>query len=403
MTRGLTDHERALIDAAVARGQVQRVPQGQSGQPRIQWDGAKLVYVEKQPVRSISFGRGPKPCPKVAARRRRVAEMIDQGMTAAEVALNLTIHESMARQDAAKIGKRFARAKRKANTEKTPRERLFDLWMRKGVTDAALHKREVTAAKKRAKVKAGRDRRRFKAVPVATGKVSALAPQSATGTIFPNSVRKPLASDSVFKDGAMNSKIGGDVLVGWLAGARIVTLTLEERATCPATCAMWSACYGNNMSKGVVRWLHGPELEAKIAAEIPALIEDHGKVLVRLHVLGDFYSPEYVALWDSLLREHPGLAVFGFTAHLPGTEMGDLIAAVRAVHGRRFSLRHSGYMDDWGSFVFPHEPLEDVKQIGKALVCPEQREGLWTPETKRHCGNCAACWSSDVPVAFSQH
>ena len=48
--------------------------------------------------------------------------------------------------------------------------------------------------------------------------------------------------ENVLKCGRNNSKIGGDVLVGRLRGARIFTLTLEERATCPRSCAMWRAC-----------------------------------------------------------------------------------------------------------------------------------------------------------------
>ena len=36
-----------------------------------------------------------------------------------------------------------------------------------------------------------------------------------------------------------NKKLGKVVKVGRLQGARIFTLTLEERATCPTTCAHW--------------------------------------------------------------------------------------------------------------------------------------------------------------------
>ena len=72
-----------------------------------------------------------------------------------------------------------------------------------------------------------RDRRRFKLTPVADGIISVLAPANATGTIFRSRVEE-IGDAPVFKDGAWNSKIGGDVLVGRLRGAKIFTLTLEE-------------------------------------------------------------------------------------------------------------------------------------------------------------------------------
>src|SRR5690606_37043752 len=46
--------------------------------------------------------------------------------------------------------------------------------------------------------------------------------------------------------GYNNVKIGNDVRKGLFRGYRIFTLTLEERATCPRSCANWTSCYGNN-------------------------------------------------------------------------------------------------------------------------------------------------------------
>lgn len=170
-----------------------------------------------------------------------------------------------------------------------------------------------------------RDRRRFKATPVPTGDpAKALTPDHPAAvegrTLFPSRVMIPSDAEPVLKDGASSSKIGGDVLVGRLKGAKILTLTLEERATCPRSCALWLSCYGGGM-QFARRWKHGPELEARIADEVAAACAV-GPVLVRLHVLGDFYSVEYVELWWELLNRHPNLHAFGFTAWGPDTEIG---------------------------------------------------------------------------------
>lgn len=245
-----------------------------------------------------------------------------------------------------------------------------------------------------------RDRRRFKSTPVPLGETSILADPDAAGSIFLSRVFEPSDAETVLKDGASNSKIGGDVLVGWLKGARIVTLTLEERATCPRSCQLWRGCYGNSMHLAR-RWRHGPELEARIRREVAALCADHDRVLVRLHVLGDFYSLGYVEMWGDLMLDHEGLAVFGFTAHGEETPLGAEIARRRRAFGRRWSIRHSGRTGRWGAFTidFPTER----KQIGDALVCPEQVDAMVGGARRAHCGSCAACWSTDAPIVFVEH
>ena len=73
----------------------------------------------------------------------------------------------------------------------------------------------------------------------------------------------------------------------------------------------------------------GPELEARLEREIEVLDVRHGGgFVVRLHVLGDFYSVEYVGLWRRLLRQYPTLRVFGYTARIDAKNY--LIAAALA-------------------------------------------------------------------------
>lgn len=157
-------------------------------------------------------------------------------------------------------------------------------------------------------------------------------------------------------------------------------------------------CYGNGMPHPR-RWKHGPELEAAIEAEVKALCATFPKVLVRLHVLGDFYSFDYLALWVGLLDDHPNLNLFGFTAWPPGTKIGDGIARARDALGQRFSIRHSGRTGKWGSFTV--DGATERRRFGDAIVCPEQVEA--ERQTGRHCGNCALCWHSSLPIVFREH
>ena len=61
----------------------------------------------------------------------------------------------------------------------------------------------------------------------------------------------------------------------------------------------------------------------------------------RLHLLGDFWSVEYVRLWLRLLDMFPNLFVFGYTHRKPrkngGDRIGDVLAQARRTHWARFA------------------------------------------------------------------
>ncbi len=255
------------------------------------------------------------------------------------------------------------------------------------------------AEKARARVK---DRRRFQITVPADGRISTVADKDAEGTIYPTSVETPTASSDVLVNGVNNRKIGGDVLVGRLKGAQIMTLALEERATCPRSCIHWLTCYGNNIPSR--RWAHGGALEDAIRRQVPELLRKR-PLLVRLHVLGDFYSLAYLRMWVELLDAHPDLAVFGFTAWGGGTEIGDAVKRVREAAPDQFAIRTSGETGPMGSWTIDWPTEKRFVRINgdAALVCPEQRDANDTGKRGKHCGNCAACWQSDVAVAFIEH
>ena len=273
-------------------------------------------------------------------------------------------------------------------------------------TDKAAIRRAASNERARAKV---RDRRRFKETPVPTGEhrtvLAADSPAVVEGrTTHPNKVLDPAdpvtADTAILKDGAWNSKIGGNVLVGRLKGAKILTLSLEERATCPRSCVHWRTCMGVN-DPHAVRWKHGAALMDRLWDEVMDLCERHEAVLIRLHYLGDFWSWEYVGFWRRLLLARENLHCFGFTAHPRESKIGSEIAHVRDAFPGQFSIRHSNSCYAWGSFTLDLPTAK--KTIGEAIVCPEQADAMNGAATGRHCGSCGACWSCDRPIAFVDH
>lgn len=248
-----------------------------------------------------------------------------------------------------------------------------------------------------------KERRRAKVTNPADGVIARAAPPGTTETLYPSTVADPVPGDPVLMDGANTAKIGGRVLVGRLKGAAIWTLALEERRTCPETCLHFLTCYGNNMGRAR-RWRHGPALEAAIRRHVASEIRN-GPMLVRLHMLGDFYSLDYLRLWVELIDTYPDLHLFGFTAWGRGTSIGDAVHRVREAAPDQFAIRTSGQAGRWGSWTldWPTEKRFVHMNGERAVVCPEQLDANAGGARGKHCGNCAACWESEESVAFIEH
>ena len=70
---------------------------------------------------------------------------------------------------------------------------------------------------------------------------------------------------------------------------------------------------------------HGEELERRLITEVKEICRlaasKDRKVLIRLHVLGDFYSVGYVEMWRKLLVLHKNLYVWGYTHVTPSDNL----------------------------------------------------------------------------------
>jgi hypothetical protein len=210
-------------------------------------------------------------------------------------------------------------------------------------------------------------------------------------SLFPSRVFDPDEVQRVLKSGEQSRKIGREVRKGARRGWPIFTLTLEERATCPRICRAWGFCYGNNM-QAAERITAGPALEAALQHELADLQRQNPTgFMVRLHVLGDFYSPDYVRFWTRALEALPALHIFGFTAHDPASEIVATLMYLANTQWDRFAVRFSG-MDGplLGSQLMPDHHA-------KAIPCPAQTEATDC------CATCALCWQSKRSIAFARH
>jgi hypothetical protein len=140
------------------------------------------------------------------------------------------------------------------------------------------------------------------------------------------------------------------------------------------------------------RFEHGPLLEDKLTEEVAALCSKHDKVAIRLHVLGDFYSIDYVRFWDGLMCIHPNLHVWGYTARVD--RIGREVMAMNLRYPDRWAVRISGNNDSCGPTQWY---AAEEKFRGQSFDCPEQTGKAAS------CADCAACWQSSMTVRFLSH
>lgn len=216
-------------------------------------------------------------------------------------------------------------------------------------------------------------------------------------TIFPGAVAHPHRGAPILKSGRDSPKLGAVVTRGAWAGMPVYSLTLEERATCPATCHHWRSCFGNSMPHAA-RNLHGPELEAELAREFGALQRRHPRgFVVRAHVLGDFYSVRYVRRWERWLDEFPALHAFGYTAWPRKTRIGAAVDRLADLRWDRFAIRLSSTEPGFGRAVTIRQTTDMRPDV---IICPAQ-----TGRTES-CSTCALCWAPAArakTIAFILH
>jgi hypothetical protein len=221
-------------------------------------------------------------------------------------------------------------------------------------------------------------------------------------TVFPSTIVHPNNSPRLLISGVNSRKIGARVTKGRWKNQPIYTLTLVERETCPANCSNWRTCYGNNMHYAR-RHQAGPALESRLAMELQRLDQKHPLgFVVRLHVLGDFYSTEYVRFWALQMRKYTTMKLFGFTAHHSESDIGWSVGFLNWLFRDRCFIRFSRGLAPDPSAPLTAEtiwrkPDTPVRHNG-GTVCPAQ-----TDRTDC-CGTCTLCWSPNAPhIVFIGH
>ena len=211
-------------------------------------------------------------------------------------------------------------------------------------------------------------------------------------TIFPGMLIPASQAPRLLKSGKNNRKIGYIATKGRWKGMPLYTLTLEERATCPSTCREWATCYGNNLH--MQPRIHPDEyFLLRLRGELAHLSAIHPEgFVIRLHVLGDFYSTEYVAFWREALAEFQALHIFGFTARQPADPIGHAVLLLMQDFEDQVLIRVSA----GGKPELCSEVVDDESEA-TGIVCPAEKD------ENKCCATCGLCWTSTRTITFLRH
>lgn len=208
-------------------------------------------------------------------------------------------------------------------------------------------------------------------------------------TIFLKSVKDPCDVKRILQPASSNSKLGKSSTIitkGSWKGMPLYSLSLEERSTCPRTCNQWNSCYGNNMPFANRIDHEATDFLKLLDSEIATLSLKHSiGFVIRLHVLGDFYSVGYVNFWLKALKKYTSLRIFGYTHRLKTSMIG---SAVQRLNQAGAFIRWS----DAGGNMSANCPPKTGD-----IVCPEQ---LGKTES---CLTCGLCWSKVPSIGFIGH
>jgi len=212
-----------------------------------------------------------------------------------------------------------------------------------------------------------------------------------TASLYQKSLRDP-GSARMLKPGSNNKKLGFKITSRNWKEKRLYSLTLEERTTCPESCHHWDDCYGNNMP--FAHRFRTPNIDLFLEREIEELMQKHKEgIVIRLHVLGDFYSVDYVLFWEEMLFRHSKLCLFGYTGREEDTPIGEHIFQLNTHFPERCVIRFSRSKEYNGVNSYAAEESFD----GPSFVCPEQTDKVAS------CAACGLCWTTKKTVRFLSH
>ncbi len=200
-------------------------------------------------------------------------------------------------------------------------------------------------------------------------------------------------------------------------GATLFGWSIPAISTCPGKTSLCRhACYATHgryvtgTVKRLMRWRLRQCRQEDFVGRMADEIFRRGVLVCRIHVAGDFFSPEYVSKWIDVVARSPHTRFFAYTRSWRVPVIEPYLRALAALKNVRLwysadaeaapSDVPEGVRVAWlqvseeekvaGDLVFQVRKLRRLELPLAVPVCPQE-----VPEGKArgvNCANCAWCW-----------
>ena len=110
---------------------------------------------------------------------------------------------------------------------------------------------------------------------------------------------------------------------------------------------------------------------------------------IRLHILGDFFSVEYVEFWRKALNAFPALHIWGYTGRIDKDDPVHVALSSLRRDESRFRIRWSGDVSSPKSALsYDNVEVRRMVEEKNAFLCPEQQGKT------ESCATCCGCWEN---------
>lgn len=201
----------------------------------------------------------------------------------------------------------------------------------------------------------------------------------------------------------------GSTLFGWSIPP--ISTCPGKTSVCRAVCYATHGRFVTGKVKALMRWRLKQSRQADFVARMADEIFRRGVLVCRIHVAGDFYSPDYAAKWLDVCARSAGTRFFAYTRSWRSPTVEPYLRALAALKNVRLwysadseaapaevppgvrvaFLQAKPEEAPAGDLVFQVRGLRRLELPLAVPVCPQEK-----PEGKErgvNCANCSICWT----------
>ena len=151
---------------------------------------------------------------------------------------------------------------------------------------------------------------------------------------------------------------------------------------CPVFCYGLRGHFTHRSREAMLERNYRRSQQDNFAGRMIRSIQDNASTVFRIHVVGDFYSPEYIQKWVVIIGALPDVSFYGYTRSWRCRDLQTTLDELRSLPNC-----HLLASIDFTHTDRPDSSWNTVSVEGEGVPCPHDTEMVET------CLTCGLCWS----------